>query len=77
MKRTTNKKLQKEVLFNKKGKNNMKNNREYEAVVNKVWNMYYNDEKTIQQIIKIVVGVNEVEVRKMLGLQPIKKAQVG
>lgn len=55
----------------------MKNNREYEAVVNKVWNMYYNDEKTIQQIIKIVVGVNEVEVRKMLGLQPIKKAQVG
>lgn len=65
------------MLFNKKGKNNMKNNREYEAVVNKVWNMYYNDEKTIQQIIKIVVGVNEVEVRKMLGLQPIKKAQVG
>lgn len=74
MKRTTNKKLQKEVLFNKKGNKIMKNNKAYEAIVNKIWNMYYTDEKSVEQIVKIVCGVNESEVKKMLGIKEVKKA---
>lgn len=55
----------------------MKNsNRDYQMVVEKVWRMYYENEKTVQQIVKTVVGVTEPEVRKMLNLQPVK-VQVG
>ena len=52
----------------------MKNNKAYEAIVNKIWNMYYTDEKSVEQIVKIVCGVNESEVKKMLGIKEVKKA---
>ena len=57
----------------------MRKNREYEAIVNKVWQMYYTQDKTITEICKIVCGLNEKEVKKMLGIreQPQCVQQVG
>lgn len=46
-----------------------KTNIEYKMVVDKIWNMYYNNDKTIAEICKIVCGVTEADVKKMLGIK--------